>query len=94
MEEEKELCVPIIKISGGDLPTDVSKGEEYNKLIQYRCNIKPIKPLLCPVYSHIQVIISHEGLRMGTILKKGCCPPESSLKLGFSKGSQPLSPFP
>ncbi|GAB0177566.1 hypothetical protein GRJ2_000221900 [Grus japonensis] len=30
MEEEKELCVPIIKISGGDLPTDVSKDDEAN----------------------------------------------------------------
>uniref|UniRef100_A0A8C0ECI1 Uncharacterized protein n=1 Tax=Bubo bubo TaxID=30461 RepID=A0A8C0ECI1_BUBBB len=39
MEEEKELCVAIFKeITGRDLLTNISKGEEYIKLIQYLRN--------------------------------------------------------
>lgn len=77
MEGEKELCVAIFKaITGSDLPTDISKGEEYTKI-----NSVPLKCKATSVLSlqpSVQVIISHQGLRMGTILnpwvEKGCCP--------------------
>lgn len=47
MEGEKELRVAFFReIAGRDLHTDISKGEEYTKLIHYLRNVKPVKSLL------------------------------------------------